>query len=369
MLTRKQLDSITINAIAVKMLITFPHNIIEICKNAAWISVLYCIGVAVLILSIIYKLYHSDKNVIALSEKHGGAVLRIITGLFVFAVLFANFFTMIRIFPEIVRLVLLQTTYVQMIGLLFAVCIVLGAYCGIDAIARVQEMFIHVAGIVFICFIGLLVPNLRMENIFPLLGSGAFDLFVYNLPFLSVFSDLLVLNIIIPHMQDFSDYRRAGIKSVLTGGAFAAIVVAAYCLSYPHPVTETFLVPIYQLERLVHLSGFFSRLEAIFQFFWSISILLYSSLYLFVMAETWKTSFNLRETKPLILPIAVILSAAALIPDNLPDTLQLETIINRWIYIPVFAIPLILGAVDAIKLFHVKQKSNTGGDHHKNQAF
>lgn len=48
MLTQKQLTMISVNAIAVKMMLTYPRVLIVMCGNAAWINVLYCTALAVL---------------------------------------------------------------------------------------------------------------------------------------------------------------------------------------------------------------------------------------------------------------------------------------------------------------------------------
>lgn len=353
MLTKKQLSAIMINAIVVKMLITFPHNIIEICKNAAWISAAYCAIIAFLLFSAISRVYSSDRNIIGIAERLGGVPMRIAVGVTVFAVLFANFFTFVRIFPEVIRMVLLQTTYVELIGLLFAVGVVLGAYCGIEAVARISELTLAGNGLVFLMFIVMLVPTMKPENIFPILGGGVYALFIQNIPFVSIFSDLLLLNLLIPHMQNSFDYRLAGMRAIVLGGGCAILIVTAYCFSYVYPVTEKYLMPVYQLERLIHLGNFFSRLEAIFQFIWSVSILLYASLYLAVMADVWKEAFGLSESKPLLPAVMMAVVGAAFIPNDLLMAAKAEAVVNRWLYIPAFALPLFFGVAD--KMFHVKQ--------------
>ena len=358
MLTRKQLNSLFINAFAAKMLLTFPHNIIEVCKNAAWISSIYIVLLALLLFGLTAVLYRSDKNIIQLAEKYGGKPLRIITGVFIFAVLFMNFFSVIRIFSEAVRLVLLQTSRTELIGILLAVCIVLGACCGIEAIARFQQLFLPIAGLAFAAFIIFLIPTVKPDNAFPILGSGAGGLFIDNIPFLSVFSDLLILNLLIPLMEESGDYKRSGIGAIIMGGIIVILIITAYCLSYTYPVSEEYLMPVYQLERLIKLGSFFSRLEAVFQFIWSISILLYCSFYLCMMAQTWKTTFALRDGPPLIPVIAVSLIGASIMPDSLSVMIDWESIINKWVYIPAFGLPIIFGITE--KLFHVKHSE--GGE-------
>ncbi|MDD6762743.1 MAG: GerAB/ArcD/ProY family transporter [Clostridiales bacterium] len=349
MLSKKQLVAITINAITVKMLITYPRALFVLCGNAAWINVIYCTLAAVLIFFVNRLVYKYDYNVIELAEMTGGKFLKIITGIVVFIVLGLNFFSILRIFPEMIRLVLLQNTYLEVIVLSFVAALVIGAYCGIEAIGRAHTIFIPLAGIVFTIFIVLLIPSFKIENIFPILGNGPYNIFIKGISSLSIFSDLLMLNILIPHMKNVEYYRSAGNKSVWIGGAFVFLIVVAYSMSYVYPVSANFLAPVYQLERLINLSDFFSRFEAVFQFIWSVSILLYGSLYLEVLSEVWKESFGLKFSKPLIIPIITVLTGAILLPNSLNNMIIWEYIINKWIYIPALAIPIIIAVTARIK--------------------
>ena len=349
MLNRRQLTTIIINAIIIKMLVTFPHNAIVLCGNASWISAIYCTLIAAGLFWLISVIYTSHKSVIEIAENIGGIWLRMVVGFVVFVVMAAGFFPFISIFSEIIRLALLQQTLFEIIVLLLIIAIVLGAYCGIEAIGRVHGLFIPIIGAVFVIFILLLIPSFHIENILPVMGNGIYNLFVRNISFLSLFADLLMLNILIPYTKNIGEYRKSGIKGVFIGGACAIIIFAVYGLSYAYPCSEKFIIPIYQLEKLIRVSNFFSRLEAVFQFVWSILILLYGSLYVAVLAEVWRSGFGLKKSKPLILPVATVLVGAALIPGSFSEIIIWEGIINKWIYIPAFLIPILLGIIGRIK--------------------
>ena len=357
MLTNKQLSSIIINAIVVKMLVTFPRNIFVYCANASWLTAVYVTAIAFGLFIVIQKMYPSKENVIALADRIGGRGIRIITGIAVFTVLALNFVSIVRVFPAVIRLVLLQKTYVEIIGTVFVLVVIFGASCGIEAIARVQQLFLPVAGVVFGAFLLMLIPDMNFGYLMPVFGNGVKSILVDGLSALSVFADLLILNILLPRIKDSDTYKKSGRKAILFGGACAVLIFFFYGACYSYPASTEFIVPVYQLERLINLSDFFSRLEALFQFIWSISIFLYSALYGAVLAEVWRDTFGLRHSKPLIAPIVIGLVGIAVIPESLNDLLHFEGIINRWLYIPAFAIPLIIGVI--YKLFHVKQSEKS----------
>ena len=348
-MNKKQLTLITANAITVKMLMTYPRAFILISGNAAWIISLYCTLIAAALFMLIRRFYGINKNVIEIADDTGGAWLRIVTGIAVFVLMALNLMSLIRIFPEIIKLVLLQKTYVELIGLAFLAVLVLGARCGIESIGRVHGIFIPIAGVIFLIFILLLIPEFNTEAAAPILGKGVFSVFGEGISGLSLFSDLLLLNLLLPHSENLDAYKKSGTKGIIFGGLCASVIVGAYCLSYVYPVSEIFYIPVYQLERLINLSSFFSRFEAVFQFIWTISIMLYGSLYFAVLADVWKLTFRLKESAPLLSPIAVLLVGAAMFSKSMSDMVDVEFSIMKWIYIPALFIPLIFGIVSKYK--------------------
>lgn len=343
MLNNKQLTTMIANAFVVKMLMTYPRSLVSVSGNSAWVSVLCGSLAAILIFFIVVKIYPIRKNIIQIAGETGGTPLKIITGVTVFALMTLNLLSLIRIFPEIIKLVLLQTTYIELIGLTFIASLVIGGMCGIKSIARVHSIFIPIAAVFFTIFILLLLPSVNVNSIFPLFGKGYYSVFVDGLSSMSIFSDLLLLNILLPYCENTDCYKNTGIKSIIVGGVCATAIMLMYCLTYAYPVSELFYIPVYQLERLINLSSFFSRFEALFQFIWTISILLYGSLYIAVLSDVWQTTFNLRASKPLLSPIAVMVVGAAMMADTVSEMVDFEFVVMKWIYIPAFLLPILFG--------------------------
>ncbi len=352
MITRKQLTSVAITAFVTKMLVTFPTTVFRLCGNAAWLAGIYVTLVALGVFALIGRIYTVNANVISLAEKVGGTSLRIFVGLIVFVVFGANVMGLMRIFPEIIKLVLLQKTYAEMIGTALAITLLFCASFGIEGIVRVIEIFIPVAAIVFGAFILMIIPQVHPDYIFPILGNGTKSIFIDGFAALGIFTDILMLNILIPHTKELEYYKKSGMHGIIIGGICSILIFLAYGMCYVYPATGHFVIPIYQMERLINLSDFFSRLESLFRFVWSIMILLYSSLYIAVLSEVWAQTFRLPHSKPLIAPIIITLVGIAIIPQSLGDMVIWETNINKWIFIPALTLPLL--TVGVYKMFHVK---------------
>ncbi len=345
MLQKKEMTALLINVISVKMLLTFPRIFIINSGNAAWIQATYNFIAVFLIFLVTKMLYRGKKNIIELAETAGGKPLKIVVGMIVFALLLINFSSIVRIFPESVKSVLLQDFKIEVIVIAFVVAIAIGAYIGIQSIAKINYIFMPTAGAVLLAFLLLLIPYYRFSNLMPIFGEGYKSIFLKGFNTVSLFSDMLFLNIFLPYCENVGEAKKSGTKALLISALIAVGILAAYCLVYPYPASKEFMIPVYQLARIIHLSSFFSRFEALFQFAWSILILLYSSIYVYAMCYVWQITFNLKFYRPLIFPIVLISSVIAMIPSSMLDLINTEEIKSLIVYPAAFLLPIIFGAV------------------------
>ena len=354
MLRKKEITALTINAVLVKMLFEFPRTVILNSGNSAWMQIIYNLIIVLLIFFVTAKFYEKKKNIIEVADELGGKGLRIAVGIVMFVILSVNFLSVIRLFPETVKIVLLKDTPVNMIVFLFAAAAAFGAYMGINSIARIHCIFLPIANIILVLFIILLAPYYKVENIMPFFGEGAKKLFVNGFETVSLFADIILLNILLPYAQTLNDVKKSGYKSILISGGLSVIIMLAYCMLYPYPVSENFIFPVYQMTRMVHLSSFFSRFEAIFQFVWSLLLLLYASVYVYILSYIFQITFSLKYIKPVIVPVVIICYSLSLIPSSLAQTVGIEELISKIVFPLVFIIPFIAGIMGRYK----KNKEN-----------
>lgn len=345
MISTPQIFTLVTNALFVKVLLTFPKAIVENSANAGWIQIGYNLAVTLLFYTLVMRIYNRKKNFIELAEIKGGKPLKVLTGLAVTVILILNFIPTLRIFPETVKTVLLKETNTEIIVLVMAAAVIIGTHYGIHAIACINRMFLPIAAVVIALFLIFLIPFYRFEYIMPIFGNGIKSIFVDGLNSMSLFSDLLILNLLIPFCDNLESAKKCGRNAIIVAGAAAMLVTLVYCLTFTYPASGDFIIPMYQMARLVHLSSFFSRFEASFEFVWSIMILLYGALYLYMICYTIQITLSLKYLKPLILPMAVIVFMFALLPESMMAMLEIESIIMKYSYIPVFALFFIFGLV------------------------
>lgn len=340
---KKELTSVMVNLISIKMLLTFPRSMVISSGNAAWMEGILATVLTLILFWITTSLYKSKDNVITLAEHAGGKGLRIFIGVLLIIVLIANISSTMRAFPESVRTVLLPNSPIEFIILAFGISIAIGAYNGVESISRIHSIFLPIAGIVLIIFLILLFPHFKANNIFPVFGNGVSNIMFHGTGSISIFSDLIVLNLLLPFCKNRHEAVSSGFRSILISGFVVVIILLAYTFVYPYPTSTEFIMPVYQLTRIVKIGSFFERLEAFFEFVWSISMFLYASLYLYIICLVWQMTFNIRYYKPLIFPVVIIISTIAFIPSSVVDLLRFQDI-NVMIMTPLaFLLPIIFG--------------------------
>ena len=350
MLTKPQLSSVLINLICAKLLLSYPRKIIHNSATAAWIEMIYVTLIVLAIFCITAKAYKNKKSVIELGQILFGKYARIIVGIICFLILGISFISVLRIYSESVKIILLQNTDVDLILAIFVLTGAVGAYLGLKSIAKISYIVLPVAALFFIGFLLLLITDYNSQNIAPIFGTGPKNLLLDGINSCYVFSDIIVLNLLLSHTDSIDDAFRTGVRSIVISGIVGTLICFAYSLIFPYPTSKEFIMPVYQLTRFINTSSFFNRFEAFFQFAWSILIMLYGSAYIYLMSYTWQITFSLKYLKPLIFPVAILCATAALLPDSMMDFIEFSHSIEIYIYPIALLLPLVMGLIARKKL-------------------
>ena len=348
---QKKLTSLLVNAILVKMLFSFPRSVVVRSGSAAWIQVIYMSLIMLLIFFITTKIYEKAgmQDVVSLSGKIGGKGLRIAVGIILILVLGLNMAVNIRFFPESVNEILLPETPMEVILLLFAICIAFGAYMGIDSIARIHAIFLPVAALFFLFFLILLLPHLEVTNMYPILGTGTYNIFAGGLEEMRMFADIILLNVLLPFCKNRKEAMASGYRAIIISGIIGTLITGMYVMTFPYPASTVFITPLYMMSRLLRIGRYFQRLEAFFEFIWSIAMLLYASLYLFAICHIWKETFQLRYYRPVIFPMVTLIVMLSLVPATIVE-LYNTNFVSKWIIYPLaFVLPVAVGILYRVK--------------------
>ncbi|MBP3361751.1 MAG: endospore germination permease [Clostridia bacterium] len=315
-LSDKDLTSILINLMYVKLLLAYPRIMIMIAGNASWILSIYVTLIMLLIFFVLTKAYNFSRPILETAGKSFGKAFKLIIGVITVLMLMLSLTSIARIYPETVKIILLQRTPFELIIFLFVLTAVIGAYIGIEAIGRITSLFLPIAGAVMIFCLILLFPYMKISNLTPILGKGVKSILVDGLTSISSFSDIIVIFILNLESKNQKKIIKCGYKSIIVIGIIMTLILLSYSLIFPANISENFLLPVYQLTRIIQIGDFFGRFEAFFEFVWSISVLLYFSIYIYTISIVWKESFGMKYHKPLIFPLMILIMMFVMQSDS-----------------------------------------------------
>lgn len=350
-LGKKEIITTFVNSVAAKMFFTYPRFMVLNSGSAAWIQVIYAALISFGLFLIIYELNKKTNmdSIFDIAEKTGGERFRILVGTVFSVVLIINLAINIRIFSESVRTVLLPNTPTSMVMLFFVIAVSIGAYSGIYSICRIHSLFMPVAALVMVIFFIMLIPDMNLTNIFPFAGTGTYNIFINGLESISLFGDLMIIYIIMPFCNNKRDIKTSISYSFLTAGAASSLMLLVYSLVYPYPISGEFIIPVYQLARIVNIGHYFQRFEAFFEFIWSIAMMLYCSFYLFTICYCFTETFKTKFYKELIIPVAFLAASLGFIPTNFVNFLDKGHKIDGILFPFIYAVPGITGLLYSLK--------------------
>jgi spore germination protein (amino acid permease) len=339
--------TVLINMVCVKIFLNFPRKIEEDAGTAGWILTLYVAAITFLLFFVISKLYSrfEGKDLMDLGEHIGGTVGRTIVGLIVIA--FLTYFTsvLLREFAENMKIISLAVSPISYVTLFFLAGMIVAAFFGLESIVRFHAIAVPIVASGFLLIIILVLPFAKFSNLTPVFGSGINDIFIKGIPKVSLFAEFILIFLMIPFVKTGKNFKKVGYTALGFSTFFLVIGSIVYSAVYVYDVGVENFLPIYSLTRLINYGRFFQRIESLFVLIWAAGALLYLSAGFYFIAYTFMKTFKLQYYKPLILPFAVLIFTLSLLPQNLVQSLLLETKVLRtygWLITFWFVILLLL---------------------------
>ena len=250
---------------------------------------------------------------------------------------------LLREFGENLKTIILPNSPISFIMLFFLVGMIVASYIGLEAMARLGAIVIPIAAIGFIAILLGVFPYCDVNNLFPILGKGTNAIFVTGSFRVSVFSDLLLLFLLVPFIKTNKNFKKVGWYSIMSSSVLLLFSALIFILVVPYPTSLESFVPIYQLARLISVGRFFSRIESLFVFVWLIGGFLYLSIGFYFAIHTFKKAFKLEYMKPLIMPFALLIFSFSLMPKSLMSTLKIEgNYLRNYSWTVGLALPLLV---------------------------
>ncbi|MEH7304854.1 GerAB/ArcD/ProY family transporter [Neobacillus drentensis] len=167
----------------------------------------------------------------------------------------------------------------------------------------------------FIFFILFLSPKIEVQNMQPVMETGIKPIILTALLYLQYSSlSLICLLMVFPA---FINQPKRAFKGLIFGNLIGGIFLLSFTilsilvLGVDNSVRQ--LYPSYSLARKINVGGFVQRLEAMLAIIWFISLYFKMIIYFFGSAVGFAQILNLKDYRPLTLPLGMILVVLSLV--------------------------------------------------------
>lgn len=370
------MQKVKINSYQFLVLVTFfsmgtsiliiPSVLAEGAKQDAWIAAIFgtIIGIIVIWLFCFIAQWFPNLTFIQINEKILGKWIGKAVSLLFVLMTFIYAASLLFYSGTFLNIHLLPNTPMIALNILLALVIVMGVRLGLETIARSAEIFILFFTILFILLVLFIIPEVRLEKIQPIFEAGPIHIMKSSLSLIEVMAvDAVVLLMIFPaFINNIKQAKKSFYIGYLLGG-FAIIILTFLSIAVLGPYsTATEYHPSYELAKRINIGNFIQRLEAVMAGLWILALYIKATIYLYATVFGMAQIFNLKEYKPLTIPIGVAAVVLSLVmyPSVVYQQHWNVTIGIYYSYSIGLLLPIMLIIVNALRKTHLKKGKSAG---------
>ena len=295
-------------------LLTVPSVLAADAKQDAWIAAIIgtAIGLLVIWLFITIALWFPHLTIIQLNEKVFGkwigkafSVLFVLTTFLYTSELLFYCGTFLNIHS-------LPSTPMVVLNILMAGVVVMGVRLGLETIARSAEILIVVFFVLIFILVVFISPEIKFENLQPVFEVGTKKIVQSSFFYFVVSSvNSVVFLMIFPSINKMRQGKKSFLLGNLIGGIIIIIITFLTVTVLGPENTARQSYPSYELAKRINVGDFVQRIEALMAALWIIALYFKTVLYFYASVLGMAQILNLKDYRPLTLPlgmIAVVLS-------------------------------------------------------------
>ncbi len=318
-----------------------------------WISILLSLPVQLALTAPVYYLWTKfpNKTIIQYSQLIVGKAGKLIG------------FMYILFFIQLTALLMVQFSYFFLIAIMpetpiafFLISFMLVcAYAvrnGLEVITRLTEIFVPITIIAVIIILIFMFKTMDFKALLPIMENGFTPVFYGGLITASRFVEIMYFAMLLPFLNNSRKIKSTILFTYLLIDINALLIAIPIITIFGTADAKIHLFPFFDAIRLVNIGDFWEHIEVIHLAVWLCGIVVQVSTLYYLAALGIGQLFNLKDYKPLVLPLGtIIISIAILIAPNVVEQFRF---LNYKIFIWyslffILVIPLILLILSLIR--------------------
>ncbi|MFS0554995.1 GerAB/ArcD/ProY family transporter [Brevibacillus sp. 179-C9.3 HS] len=298
-------------------------------KQDAWISALIGWGEGFLLtyLYVLLSKRYPNKSIFQYSEEIlGNWIGKAVAVLFI-TYFFIDASLMLMEIGDFVTTQIMQETPIEIILVLFTVIIVMGVRSGAEVFSRVSELLFPYFLLLFIILIVFIFPQIKIENVKPVLAHGIAPVFGGNFRYVGYLLESVILIVLFPLVKRPVRAAKAYILGILLANFFLTMITAVAILVLGADITVLLAYPSYTLAQKISIGNFFERIEVLMAVIWFITLVVKITICYYATNCGIAHTLGLRDYRPLTLPMGMIMIVMAL--ATMPNRPYFDTFVSE----------------------------------------
>lgn len=334
-----------------RIFLTTPANDAAAVATAGWWMIIVSGLLTILtIIAWVYILQQTPGDLFSISEKLLGRIGAWLVSIICIVFFFLNAALLLRQFAENTLLTALPQMEFSFIISWYAFIAALGALLGLEALARGTYLLLPLSVFSLLIVLVLLAPNYDTYNLAPWQGYGLLPSLKHGIQNAGTNFGALILVIVAPAMQNVRTFKWASILGIMGCVLIKALSVLVFIMVFGVAVASEKTLPFFEMARLVYLSRYLQRIEALFIILWVIVGLLGIAISLYLGAYLITRLLKLPALQPIIPLSAYIIAQLAMIPPDIATVIRLDGFVIANVFtVGLVAIPLLLLIASIVK--------------------
>ncbi|TEB16471.1 Spore germination protein YndE [Pelotomaculum sp. FP] len=232
------------------------------------------------------------------------------------AVLYIFFFihtngVIIRQFGELITTMMMPHTPIVVLHTIFVLLAAYAVRSGLEVIGRLWELTFPWVFILYVILLLFSFQKAEFHRLLPVLENGFKPVLQGSITPSAWRGEVMILAMFLPYLAEPSQGRRMGIWSVIIIGAIL-IADAVLNTAIFGPSTSRQVFPSFTIVNEMVIGGFL-RVDIAIVIIWLVTMLIKIALFYYAAVLGTAQLLNMKDYKPITLPIGVILTALSIL--------------------------------------------------------
>ncbi len=196
------------------------------------------------------------------------------------------------------------------------VIIAIAAYAvrnGLEVFTRMNEIILPIILVSVLILNILPAPEMNLKRLLPVfIENGAVPVIKGAVMPAAWMGEIVTMAVLIPYLNKAKEANKIAVTATLITGLFFLIALITDIATFGPIVNAGWLFPGLNKIRVIHLANFLERLEPFIMVIWVAGALVKISVFYWVAVLGSAQWLELKDYKPLVLPVGVILLALSI---------------------------------------------------------